>query len=66
MRPHGDRCGRRVRNAKSGYKNPAKRHLRRFNGLTPDRFYWFLKECEWRFHAAISSGNKGQILYYAF
>ena len=28
----------------------AKRHLRRFNGIPPDRFYGFLKECEWRFN----------------
>lgn len=27
-----------------------KRHLRRVNGLTPGNFYWFLKECEWRFN----------------
>jgi len=30
---------------------PAKRHLRRFNGIKRDIFYWFLKECEWRFHS---------------
>lgn len=28
----------------------AKRHLRKFNGIKPDNFYWFLKECEWRFN----------------
>ena len=38
--------------------NQAKRHLRRFNGLTPDNFYWFLKECEWRFNG----GNHHQLL----
>lgn len=26
--------------------NQAKRHLRRFNGIKPEHFYWFLKECE--------------------
>lgn len=28
----------------------AKRHMRRFNGIPPVNFYWFLKECEWRFN----------------
>lgn len=27
-----------------------KRHLRHFNGLTPNSFYWFLMECEWHFN----------------
>ena len=26
-----------------------KRHLRRFNGIKPESFYWYLKEYEWRF-----------------
>ena len=26
--------------------NQAKRYLRRFNGIKPEHFYWFLKECE--------------------
>lgn len=30
--------------------NQAKRHLRRFNGIPKGSFYWFLKECEWRFN----------------
>ena len=30
--------------------NQAKRHLRRFNGINPENFYWFLKECECRFY----------------
>ncbi|MBX3350615.1 MAG: IS1595 family transposase [Nitrospira sp.] len=38
--------------------NQAKRHLRRFNGITPDNCYWFLKECEWRFN----NGNHQQLL----
>ena len=37
-------------NGIENFWNQAKRHLRRFNGLTPDNFYWFLKECEWRFN----------------
>ena len=38
--------------------NQAKRHLRKFNGIKPDNFYWFLKECEWRFNG----GNHQQLL----
>jgi transposase len=45
-------------NGIENFWNQAKRHLRRFNGLTPDNFYWFLKECEWRFN----SGSHQQLL----
>lgn len=45
-------------NGIENFWNQAKRHLRRFNGITPDKFYWFLKECEWRFN----SGNHQQLL----
>ena len=38
--------------------NQAKRHLRRFNGIKPEHFYWFLKECEWRFNG----GNHKEFL----
>lgn len=38
--------------------NQAKRHLRRFNGIKPEHFYWFLKECEWHFNG----GNHKQLL----
>jgi transposase len=24
--------------------------MRRFNGIKRTNFYWFLKECEWRFN----------------
>ena len=27
-----------------------KRHLRCFNGIKPESFYWYLKEHEWRFN----------------
>jgi transposase len=37
-------------NGIENFWNQAKRHLRRFNGIKPDSFYWFLKECEWRFN----------------
>ena len=45
-------------NGIENFWNQAKRHLRRFNGITPDNFYWFLKECEWRFNG----GNHQQLL----
>lgn len=37
-------------NGIENFWNQAKRHLRRFNGIKPANFYWFLKECEWRFN----------------
>lgn len=45
-------------NGIENFWNQAKRHLRRFNGIKPDNFYWFLKECEWRFNG----GNHKQLL----
>ena len=38
-------------NGIENFWNQAKRHLRKFNGIQPDNFYWFLKECEWRFNS---------------
>ncbi len=37
-------------NGIENFWNQAKRHLRRFNGIKRESFYWFLKECEWRFN----------------
>ena len=37
-------------NGIENFWNQAKRHLRRFNGIKQENFYWFLKECEWRFN----------------
>jgi transposase len=37
-------------NGIENFWNQAKRHMRKFNGIRPDNFYWFLKECEWRFN----------------
>ena len=45
-------------NGIENFWNQAKRHLRRFNGIKPANFYWFLKECEWRFNG----GNHEQLL----
>jgi transposase len=45
-------------NGIENFWSQAKRHLRRFNGIKPDNFYWFLKECEWRFNG----GNHHHLL----
>ena len=45
-------------NGIENFWNQAKRHLRKFNGIQPENFYWFLKECEWRFN----SGDHQQLL----
>ena len=45
-------------NGIENFWNQAKRHLRRFNGIKPNNFHWFLKECEWRFN-----GGNHQDLY---
>jgi transposase len=45
-------------NGIENFWNQAKRHLRRFNGIKPDNFHWFLKECEWRFNG----GNHQHLL----
>ena len=37
-------------NGIENFWNQAKRHMRRFNGIKQENFYWFLKECEWRFN----------------
>ena len=45
-------------NGIENFWNQAKRHLRKFNGIKQENFYWFLKECEWRFNG----GNHQQLL----
>ena len=45
-------------NGIENFWNQAKRHMRMFNGIKQDNFYWFLKECEWRFNG----GNHQQLL----
>jgi transposase len=45
-------------NGIENFWNQAKRHLRRFNGIKPENFHWFLKECEWRFNG----GNHRDLL----
>ena len=36
-------------NGMENFWNQGGRRPCRFNGIRPDHFYWFLKECEWRF-----------------
>jgi transposase len=50
--------GRNHINGIENFWNQAKRHLRKFNGIKQESFYWFLKECEWRFNG----GNHQQLL----
>ena len=45
-------------NGIENFWNQAKRHLRKFNGIKPEHFYWFLKEREWRFNG----GNHKELL----
>ena len=45
-------------NGIENFCNPAKQILRKYNGIKPDHFYGFLKECEWRFNG----GNHGDLL----
>ena len=45
-------------NGIENFWNQAKRHMRKFNGIKPENFYWYLKECEWRFNG----GNHLQLL----
>ena len=37
-------------NGIENFWNQAKRHLRKFNGIPKEQFYFFIKECEWRFN----------------
>ena len=45
-------------NGIENFWNQAKRHMRKFNGIKPENFYGFLKECEWHFNG----GNHLQLL----
>ena len=37
-------------NGIENFWNQAKRHMRKFNGISRDNFVLYLKECEWRFN----------------
>ena len=51
-------------NGIENFWNQAKRHLRKFNGIQTDHFYWFLKECEWRFNSGDHQKLLKQLKYW--
>jgi transposase len=51
-------------NGIENFWNQAKRHLRKFNGIQPASFYWFLKECEWRFNGGDHKTLLNQLKYW--
>ena len=51
-------------NGIENFWNQAKRHLRRFNGIKSENFYWFLKECEWRFNGGNHKTLLTQLKYW--
>ena len=57
---HAKRFARRQNhiNGIENFWNPAKRQMRKDNGIKPKNFYGFLKECEWRFNG----GSHSQLL----
>ena len=51
-------------NGIENFWNQAKRHLRRFNGIKPNNFHWFLKECEWHFNGGNHQNLYKQLKYW--
>ena len=51
-------------NGIENFWNQAKRHLRKFNGIKQENFYWFLKECEWRFNGGNHKDLLTQLKYW--
>jgi transposase len=51
-------------NGIENFWNQAKRQLRKFNGIKQDNFYWFLKECEWRFNGGNHQNLLKQLKYW--
>ena len=51
-------------NGIENFWNQAKRHLRKFNGIQTEHFYWFLKECEWRFNSGDHQKLLKQLKYW--
>lgn len=51
-------------NGIENFWNQAKRHMRKFNGIKPENFYWFLKECEWRFNGGSQRHLLKQLKYW--
>ena len=53
--------GRSHINGIEDFWNQAKRHMRKFNGISKDPFPLFLKECEWRFNNPGFTAQLGQL-----
>jgi len=51
-------------NGIENFWNQAKRHLRKFNGIKQENFYWYLKECEWRFNGGNHKHLLNQLKYW--
>ena len=51
-------------NGIENFWNQAKRHMRKFNGIKQENFYWFLKECEWRFNGGNHKDLLKQLKYW--
>ena len=51
-------------NGIENFWNQAKRHMRKFNGIKQENFYWFLKECEWRFNGGNHKDLLNQLKYW--
>jgi transposase len=51
-------------NGIENFWNQAKRHLRKFNGIKSEHFYWFLKEWEWRFNGGSHQRLLTQLKYW--
>ncbi len=64
---HGKAFANRKRhiNGIENFWNQAKRHLRRYNGIPRKHFYYFLKECEWRFNGGDHKELQRQLLEWA-
>lgn len=56
--------GRNHINGIENFWSQAKRHMRKFNGIKQDNFYWFLKECEWRFNGGNHQDLLKQLKYW--
>ncbi|QOL19670.1 IS1595 family transposase [Candidatus Bodocaedibacter vickermanii] len=48
-------------NGIENFWNQAKRHLRKFNGISRETFGLFLKECEWRFNTPTAKAQLTQL-----
>ena len=51
-------------NGIENFWHQTKRHLRRLNGIKKEHFYWFLKECEWRFDGEDHKKILNQLKYW--